>query len=155
MQDLLMEDQPLMMVDQDGIGRVYRHETVWAGRSSGGGTGNPGGDGAIHTSGSLSNEGNAPQYKGNDGTGGLLILFASKYNNQGKIEANGVDSTNSHDVEGGASGGGSINIFYYQLINNTSCLAEGGKTSNHGGEGGNGSVAMGTIESGSYVEKGK
>ena len=84
--------------------------------------------------------------------GGLLILFANKYNNQGRIEANGVDSA-STSIEGGASGGGSINIFYYQLINNTFCLAEGGKTTYQGGAGGNGSIEMGTIASGTYVSE--
>ena len=148
-----MEEQVLMKVDNGGVGRVYRTYSSWGGRSSSGGTGNPGGYGALHTSGSLSNEGNMAEYRGSDGTGGLLILFANKYNNQGKVEANGVNSTTLSSIEGGASGGGSINIFYNQLIENKSCIAEGGKTTYQGGAGGNGSISIGTIASGSYKEE--
>lgn len=85
--------------------------------------------------------------------GGLLILFSNQFNNEGTIEANGVDNTNQHDIQGGSSGGGSINIFYEKLIANQSCIAKGGETIYAGGAGGSGSISMGSIASGNYVEE--
>lgn len=84
--------------------------------------------------------------------GGLLILFSNQFNNQGIIEANGVDNTIQHDIQGGSSGGGSINIFYEKFIANQFCVAKGGGPVYAGGGGGNGSISIGTIASGNYVE---
>ncbi len=63
-----MQERVQMKVEHGGVGRVYRTDSSWASRSSAGGVGNPGGYGAVHVSGALSNEGNSETYKGNDGT---------------------------------------------------------------------------------------
>lgn len=108
----------------------------------------------MHTSGSTSNEGNKIEYKGCDGTGGLLVIFSNKYDNQGSIEANGVESVkmSSGVPSGGASGGGSINIFYNEFISNNKCVANGGQSVSGGGAGGNGCISIGCIASGTYQE---
>lgn len=85
-----------------------------------GGTGNPGG---------IQN--------GTTGTGGLLILYANKLNNSGKLQSNGVNA----NEYGGASGGGSVNIFYNQLENKGTIEANGGIGQN-GGNGGNGTITL-------------
>lgn len=136
-----------------GLGRAYRYDPSWMGRTAGGGTGNPGGNGGRHTSGSKSDIGNAADLKGNDGTGGLLIIYSNQYDNKGNIEANGVASTNVVSPAGGASGGGSINIFYNKLIANNSCVANGGASACYGGAGGEGCVTMGNISTGSFVKE--
>ncbi len=85
-----------------------------------GGTGNPGG---------IQN--------GTTGTGGLLILYANKLNNSGKLQSNGVNA----NEYGGASGGGSVNVFYNQLENKGTIEANGGIGQN-GGNGGNGTITL-------------
>lgn len=85
-----------------------------------GGTGNPGG---------IQN--------GTTGTGGLLILYANKLNNSGKLQSNGVNA----NEYGGASGGGSVNVFYNQLENKGTIEANGGIGQN-GGNGGNGTTVL-------------
>ena len=55
---------------------------------------------------------------------------------------------------GGASGGGSINIFYHHLISQGNIEANGGDAIGieaFGGNGGAGSITVGSIESGSFV----
>ena len=136
-----------------GIGRVYRYSASWAARTACGGTGNPGGAGASHVSGDKSNEGNNSNYKGNDGTGGLLIIFGSSIINNGLISANGTDSVNCVPA-GGASGAGSINIFYRGNYSSTGQInAFGGNYNNSytGGVGGNGSITIGSIATGTFV----
>ncbi len=69
----------------------------------GGGAGNPGG-------------GTPGQDKiryGSNGTGGLLVLYANEYKNNGKLTANGARGGYGTSG-GGGSGGGSINIFTNQ-----------------------------------------
>ena len=61
---------------------------VAAGKFGGGGAGNPGGTGGSGTkvSGCNLNRDRAnDNYKGSDGTGGLLIIFANNMNSTGKI----------------------------------------------------------------------
>ncbi len=114
-----------------------------------GGVGNPGG---------LS-FGSQEVTRGKNGTGGLLIISANSINNTGKIEANGVG--NGRQDAGGSSGGGSINIFYKEEFTNTdenNITAKGGISTNYAtygkaGDGGNGSVTIGSIASGTFVEK--
>ena len=79
---------------------------------------------------------------GTSGTGGLLILYVNNLNNNGKITAKGTDSNGY----GGASGGGSINVFYNKLLEKGRIEATGGKGTN-GGNGGNGSVRIRNINS--------
>lgn len=71
----------------------------------GGGAGNPGGIGR-------GGNGMNPSYNGQNGTGGLLILYADTIKNSTDILAKGSDGGATATVGGGSSGGGSINIFY-------------------------------------------
>ena len=123
--------------------------------SAGGGTGNPGGNGANINSGMHIQawEGTDSSHKGNDGTGGLLVISCNKYNNNGTIEANGVGSRAVGNVSGGASGGGSVNIFYNEFVRNNSCIANGGVGANYGGSGGAGSITIGNISTGVFVKE--
>ncbi len=140
-----------------GIGKAYRDSARWVDRNSGGGTGNPGGNGASHETGKTLNEGNSVELKGNDGTGGLLVIYCNTFNNRGLCCANGVDSSSKKttvtEPSGGASGGGSINIFYQTVTNYGKLEANGGKSVNYGGAGGNGSITIGSIETGTFVTK--
>ncbi len=139
-----------------GIGKAYRDKSSWVGRNSGGGTGNPGGNGASHESGMTLNEGNNAELKGNDGTGGLLVIYCNTFNNRGLCCANGVDSSSKKitatEPSGGASGGGSINIFYKTIINRGQLEANGGKSVNYGGAGGNGSITIGSIATETFIK---
>ncbi len=118
--------------------------------SGAGGAGNPGGqsdrwDGSQHIEAD----------SGANGTGGLLIVFANDFNNQNKIEANGITNMIQDECgSGGASGGGSINIFYHHLISQGNIEANGGEAIGieaFGGNGGAGSITVGSIETGSFV----
>ncbi len=108
-----------------------------------GGVGNPGGI--------LYNNGREVQAKGENGTGGLLMIFANSISNKGKIESNGIG--NGRHNAGGSSGGGSINIFYKEVFeneNSNNITATGGISTNDAtygkaGNGGNGSVTIGSI----------
>lgn len=123
--------------------------------SAGGGTGNPGGNGVNVSTGFHIGvwTGTHSSHKGNDGTGGLLVISCNKYNNNGTIEANGVESRAVGLISGGASGGGSINIFYNEFVKNNSCVANGGAGANYGGSGGAGTVTIGNISSGIFVQE--
>jgi len=116
--------------------------------ASGGGVGNPGGSG--YASGNINTV-----LCGANGTGGLLIIFSDNIINNSIIESNGTDvRTSSWGAVGGASGAGSINIFTKQFKNNGSILAEGGKSNNTtAGNGGNGSVTIGNISTGSFIKE--
>ncbi len=76
--------------------RMYRYAQY-----SGGGTGNPGGNGAYTSN--LSAANNSSYAKGNNGTGGLLIIYCERFNNTDSIQANGVESRIVGCVSGGAS----------------------------------------------------
>ena len=65
------------------------------------------------------------------GTGGLLIIYGNKINNNNLIESNGVSAI-YETVTGGSSGGGSINLFYNENYNN------------------NGTITVGSIKTGAY-----
>ena len=132
----------------DGIG--YRYSSSWASRLAGGGAGNPGGNGGQNDS------GNAIDGAGKNGTGGLLIIYSDNINNTGKIESNGSKGTLYTMISGGSSGGGSINIFYKNNITCTGPIeAKGGEVKGStdeliGGNGGNGTISIGNISSGTY-----
>lgn len=117
----------------------------------GGGSGNPGGAGK--------NGG----YKASDGTGGLLIIYGKSVINYKIISANGSNGGNvplgATYSGGGASGGGSINIFYKENFDKGTITVTGGvgghdsrKYANSGGDGGLGTISIGNISSGTYVE---
>lgn len=85
------------------------------------------------------------------GTGGLLIIFSNKFTNYNNIQSNGGDTiipnqSPSNKSSGGASGGGSINIFYNKIEQEGNVFANGGKqTAGYtysGGAGGKGSVTF-------------
>ena len=113
---------------------------------AGGGAGNPGGTGGADIT------------KAENGTGGLLIIYANNIINNSIIEANGSNGgTSSRNAGGGSSGGGSINIFYKDNYteNNGSITADGGiamcATGYKGGAGGTGSISVGQILNGTYT----
>lgn len=113
-----------------------------------GGIGNPSGMNARRTS--SAGVGNTTEYPSNSGTGGLLILYCYSFQNVGVIESNGVDSeligySETRCVPGGASGGGSINIFATNLMARGDILANGGTGASgvtKGGNGGNGCITI-------------
>lgn len=78
----------------------------------GGGAGNPGAPG------------------GEDGTGGLLIIYSDLFINNNCITSKGSNAS------GGASGGGSINIFYNRVMEKGLIEATGGTGEGNGGNGG-------------------
>lgn len=120
------------------------------GRTAGGGAGNPCGTGSINA------EVN-PTYNGQNGTGGLLIIYANIINNGSNSEILSQGSSGGNGmVGGGASGGGSINIFVKKEYNNQpkNINANGGSatgTITLSGKGGNGSVSVGSVETENYV----
>lgn len=91
-----------------------------------------------------------------NGTGGLLVCYANSIENNGTIDSNGTDCSASAYESGGASGGGSVNIFYKTAINNNGTIsAEGGKSHalrSKGGNGGNGTVTIGSIATDIFVK---
>lgn len=115
--------------------------------TSGGGAGNPGGKGSLNNSLTSS-------YRGQTGTGGLLIIYANNMKNEGTIKSNG--SSGGGVRSGGGSGGGSINIFYkntYECIKGIYSNAGGPKTgSTQGGAGGNGTTTIGSIATGTFTK---
>lgn len=109
-----------------------------------GGVGNPGGMGS---------RGDSTKQTAS-GTGGLLIIYSSKLENNNEITAKGVSGnlpaagTYRHDY-GGASGGGSINIFLKVDSNKIGTInADGGSSFAKGGKG---CISIGNISTGSYV----
>ena len=102
------------------------------------GAGNPGGIGGSA--------------KGENGTGGLLIIYTSNYTNNGvtlsKGSLGGIYSNGA-----GSSGGGSINIFYNNIFSSLGIVnADGGSIQSNGGAGGNGTVTIGNIKSGTFIK---
>lgn len=117
----------------------------YAPHSHGGGAGNPGGSGSVYRTG----QGVGTASKGDDGTGGLIIIFAKTFENNNQIISNGSNggsASGGYNCGGGASGGGSINIFYNTLNNKGTILSTGGSggTGGHGtgGKGGDGSITL-------------
>jgi len=71
-----------------GDAASYRYSSSWQARYAGGGAGNIGGTGAYTFSsgnGTAWTDGN-----GTNGTGGLLMLYATNLYNSGEITANGM-----------------------------------------------------------------
>ena len=131
-----------------GSGMGARYDSSWASRHGAGGAGNPGGDGML-------NSAVDSTYSGENGTGGLLIVYAGILNNSGTFKANGSSGGAAHG-SGGASGGGTINIFYDDLLALGSAEVYGGAPSKYGGypasgSGGNGTVNIGSIKTKQYI----
>lgn len=128
-----------------GKGVVCSSNGSGYGQISIGGTGNPTGAYSTYRE-------TAKNYVKREGTGGLLVLYSGSIQNNGTISANGVSSssasrsnTNGRVDPGGASGGGSVNIFYGMLDNSGSITATGGaaitgEAGARGGAGGAGTV---------------
>lgn len=130
-----------------GDARGYRYSSSWATRKAGGGAGNPGGKGAEN------GLGNVEEGTGENGTGGLLIIYSNTVNNSGKIEANGSKGGTAGTIGGGSSGGGSINIFCKQNYTNSGEIeAIGGQEDTNVAVGGNGTKSIGCISNGTYKE---
>ena len=129
------------------------------GTGASGGAGNPAGIDAYLSSGNAI--GNSSSSKlAEDGTGGLLIIYTDKFVNNGNIESKGSNvnskkiSTEKRHSGGGASGGGSINIFYKKALSIGNINVSGGISimnstgmtySGKGGNGGAGTATIGTI----------
>ena len=141
-----------------GPGVGYRGSSSWAGRGAGGGTGNTGGLGASnYYNGGTYQCGNYAVNKGNDGTGGLLILYSRELENNSIISADGIKSSvpdAGHFPAGGASGGGSVNIFTEYMSGNGELSAKGGASAQYSGKGGEGTVTVAKVGSAlSYPEE--
>ena len=137
-----------------GDGYGYRSNSSWYSRKAAGGAGNPGGKSGEN------GFGNTTVAPGENGTGGLLIIYADSLNNYGNITANGSTGGVIAESAGGSSGGGSINIFCDDELNITGNIeASGGAgsivsvTSQVGGIGGAGTVTIGSISNGSFENK--
>ena len=109
----------------------------WSDRQ-GGGAGNPGGRGGPGSNNSI----DPTMSKGGNGTGGLLVIYANEYENNGSLTATGSQGGYAQ-MGGGGSGGGSINLFIENDITNDGTVninggAGGGATSRGGGAGGRG-----------------
>ena len=125
-----------------------------------GGVGNPTPASSLSSSSGWYTVDNSPQ----NGTGGLLVIYANSFVNNfdGKITAIGHNSGKITAKQGnivyagGSSGGGSINIFYndnYQNNNNASGngISAAGGARSPGGSGGKGTVTIGSIATGNFV----
>lgn len=117
---------------------------------AGGGAGNPGGRGP---------NGLGWDYAGMTGTGGLLILYANRIENNGNISSNGSNGGYGDSGGGGGSGGGSINLFYTTKVNIGIITSYKGSSggSNYsnkykGGDGGTGCITIGNISTGTFVK---
>lgn len=89
---------------------------------------------------------------GKAGTGGLLIIYANKLNNNANIQSDGVENNGSNGSTGGSTGGGSINIFYNSddSYMGTATVTGGAAAKtlnygNYGGAGGDGTVSYDKI----------
>lgn len=101
---------------KDGIPGGYGGDAVSYNSNAGGGTGILGGKG-------IGSQGT----NGNNGTGGLIIVYSNSIINNGEIEAKGMEPQATYGTVGGASGGGSINIFYTDVYSGNNAVATGGK----------------------------
>ena len=119
------------------------------GQSSNGGAGNPGGYGYFMSS-------TRENRKGENGTGGLITIYANRLINSSNIYSKGSAGGIGDGAGGGSSGGGSINIFYVQeyqgngSIDTSSPGTVGAGNSIIGGAGGTGSISIGQLVEGTY-----
>lgn len=115
-----------------GNGYGARYRSSWYNRNGGGGAGNPGGRGCYAS-------GWSDSLNGENGTGGLMIIFAPLIIGTGSFESTGSKG-GPGGAGGGSSGGGSINIFTSSLtmLDKTQFNVNGGASVNSSGKGGNG-----------------
>ena len=90
----------------------------------------------------------------NNGTGGLLVIFANKIKNEENILSNGIGAAYTEETAG-SSGAGSINVFYIDEYTNTGTIeTKGFATKGYlqtGGAGGTGSISIGQLINGTYT----
>ena len=137
-----------------GGGGAYYGATAGTG-SSVGGAGGKGAANSMYTYGAGGGAGNpigtcvSNCSSATYGTGGLLVIYAGNFANNGSITSNGSKGGNAYRAGGGGSGGGSVNIFYAMLTSKGTVTATGGsygvgtrKSSerSNGGSGGAGTV---------------
>ena len=137
-----------------GAGYSYRGNTSWGARIAGGGAGNIGGVGKSTASGSKLGSNNA-SYSGQNGTGGLLVVYTDNLYNIGTISSNGSVGGNAL-AGGGSSGGGSINIFANNISASGNKTVTGGVAAGgtKGGAGGTGSITVTKLKADlNYEEK--
>ncbi len=143
---------------EGGTGAVRTSKSSYSTYASGG-AGNKAGKGAFTKTAGGNALGGFDTTCAEDGTGGLLILYADELYNNGTITSNGsnvngvrVNNTTRYSG-GGASGGGSINIFANIAYEQGTVSANGGQSTikskglsyySKGSDGGNGSYS--TIE---------
>ena len=115
------------------------------------------GSGAGNPAGLFNNQ--ASYYRADNGTGGLLVIYANNFINNNKIEAVGAKGGHVFTA-GGSSGSGSVNVFYTGTASgyNTIDVSAKQQTYNNntgagytGGAGGTGTVSVGSISTGTYV----
>ena len=154
-----------------GTGTSYSGGTGASTNSNGSANGGTGGYAVLtnYGSGAGNPSGQSPTGRGENGTGGLLTIYADKYENKGTISAKGSNG-GSGAYAGSSSGGGSINIFTNQstgidqlgIITNTryeeikgTTYEIGGTsvgTEIKGGAGGTGTINIGEIRNGQYYD---
>ncbi|MDD3340739.1 MAG: cadherin-like beta sandwich domain-containing protein [Bacilli bacterium] len=115
-----------------GGGGAYNARVAGAGSSVGGPGGN-GNCGTTYTTGCGGGAGNpggagAGTYFGAGalGNGGLLVVYATEYNNLGTVDANGSKGGDGYRAGAGGSGGGSINIYSSSFTAKGTATATGG-----------------------------
>ena len=88
-----------------------------------------------------------------NGTGGTLIIYCQSFANESNILSKG---SRGDGQGGGNSGGGSINVFYNNLITRGTINVDGGPSHTAYGttveSGPTGSISLGDISTGTYVE---
>ena len=116
---------------------------------AGGGAGNPRG---------ISNQiRGSYSFGAENGTGGLIIIYSKNIINNNYIISNGSKGgyclpAGNGIAGGGSSGAGSINIFYMKNIEKGNVLAKSSANGEFaaGGAGGNGSITIGNIRTGTF-----
>lgn len=83
---------------------------------------------------------------GGAGTGGLLIIYATIFDNTGTVSSIGSVGGAGGNGGGGSSGGGSINVFYTTLVNRGTTNANGGAGATAGSTGGAGAITFSLME---------
>lgn len=101
------------------------------------------------------------RFTGQNGTGGLLNIFSNILTNKGTIKTEGLSGGVANvngGCGGGSSGGGSLNIFYKNSYSNKGKISANGGMPAYGkfqlgGAGGDGSVTVGNISTGTFVKQ--
>ena len=88
--------------------------------------------------------------------GGLLIIYGNNItiDSAASVESKGSKGGDS-TIDGGSSGGGSINVFYrnsFNCTNITTVFDCSGGSCGNGGAGGTGSIAIGSVANGVYED---